>query len=120
MRQLKCKFVFKGGAADLLTKDVEDYLIKEFVDRREIFINMVNPMYEKWNQEFDSMHPDKDGYSVEYLNFIYEKHREPLKIANDRDIFLNEVKLTSDFNGGGEIYGYIEKLKVCLYLTLCE
>lgn len=118
MRQLKVKFVFKGTGADSLPKELENYIIKEFVDRREIFINMVNPMYEKWNEEFDALYPNKDGYSTEYLNYIYEKHREPLRIANENNIRLNVVELRSDVNDGGDIYGYIEKLGICVYLTI--
>ena len=118
MRQLECRFIFKGYAAKMLSEEVKNYLIKEFVDRREVFINMVNPMYETWNAEFDRIHPNVDGYSNEYLNFIYEKHRKPLLVANNEDLYLNEVKLCSDYNGGGDIYGYIGKFGVCLYLTL--
>lgn len=118
MRQLIAKIVFKGENAVRLSQDVKNYLMNEFVDRRQIFVDMVNPMYEKWNKEFDAIYPGKDGYSVEYMRFIYNKHRKPLQIANDINIGLNEVKLCSDFDDNGDIYGYVEKIGVCIYLAL--
>ena len=44
MRQLIAKMVFKGENAVRLSQDVKNYLVKEFVDRRQIFVDMVNPM----------------------------------------------------------------------------
>ena len=52
------------------------------------------------------------------MRFIYNKHRKPLQIANDINIGLNEVKLCSDFDDNGDIYGYVEKIGVCIYLAL--
>ena len=41
-------------------------LEQEFIERREIAVDILNPMYEKWNKEFHELYPDKDGYSTEY------------------------------------------------------
>ena len=39
-------------------------------------VDMVNPMFETWNKEFNRTHPDKDGYSTEYELFIKQKMME--------------------------------------------
>ena len=70
MRQLIAKIVFKGENAVRLSQDVKNYLVNEFVDRRQIFVDMVNPMYEKWNKEFDAIYPKKRWIQCR----IYEIH----------------------------------------------
>lgn len=118
MTTMKANFTFKGLGALVLNEQVKNYLIEEFVTRREVFISMVNPMYEKWNKEFNELYPGIDGYDLEYSKFICEKHREPLEIANAKDIWLNEVELRSDITECGDIYGYVENLKLKIYVSL--
>ena len=116
--ELKAQFIFEGKAVNLLTDEIKNYLITEFVERRDDFTKKVNSMYEKWNKEFDDTYPDKDGCSEEYLDFIWNKHSKPLMESNSKDIYLNQVKLVSDVNNGCDIYGYVEKLDLRIYLTL--
>ena len=85
---------------------------------RNVFVDLVNPMYEKWNKEFDELYPGTDGYDSKYLKFICEKHREPLRIANAKDMWLNEVELRSDITECGDVYGYVKNLEVAIYLSL--
>ena len=118
MTTMKANFTFKGLGASVLSEQVKNYLIEEFVTRREVFISMVNPMYEKWNKEFNELYPGVDGYDSEYLKFICEKHRTPMEIANAKDIGLNEVELRSDITEYGDIYGYVKNLEVAIYLSL--
>lgn len=118
MTTMKVNFTFKGLGASVLTERIKNYLIEEFVTRREVFVNMVNPMYEKWNKEFNELYPGIDGYYLEYSKFIYEKHRTPLEIANAKDIWLNEVELRSDITECGEIYGYVKNLEVAIHVSL--
>lgn len=78
-------------------------LEKEFIERREIAINILNPMYEKWNKEFDELYPGKNGYSSEYSCFINSKQKDAIDIANTKSIGRNLVKLyLSDI---GDIFG---------------
>lgn len=118
MTTMKANFTFKGLGASVLNEQVKYYLIKEFVARRNVFVNMVNPMYEKWNKEFNELYPGVDGYDSEYSKFICEKHKAPLEIANAKNMWLNEVELRSDSIECGDIYGYVKKLEVEIYLSL--
>ena len=49
MATMVANFTFKGLGASVLREQVKNYLIKEFVARRNVFVDLVNPMYEKWN-----------------------------------------------------------------------
>lgn len=118
MATMVANFTFKGLGASVLREYVKNYLIKEFVARRNVFVDLVNPMYEKWNKEFDELYPGTDGYDSKYLKFICEKHREPLRIANAKDMWLNEVELRSDITECGDVYGYVKNLEVAIYLSL--
>ena len=118
MATMVANFTFKGLGASVLREQVKNYLIKEFVARRNVFVDLVNPMYEKWNKEFYELYPGKNGYDLEYSKFIYEKHREPLRIANAKDMWLNEVELRSDITEYGDVYGYVKNLEVAIYLSL--
>lgn len=118
MATMVANFTFKGLGASVLREQVKNYLIKEFVARRNVFVDLVNPMYEKWNKEFYELYPGKNGYDLEYSKFICEKHREPLRIANAKDMWLNEVELRSDITECGEIYGYVKNLEVAIYVSL--
>lgn len=44
--------------------------------------DLLNPCYEEWNREFNEKHPDKDGYSREYNEFIANKSNEVLARIN--------------------------------------
>ncbi len=118
MTTMKVNFTFKGLGASVLREPIKSYLIKEFVARRNAFVDLVSPMYEKWNKEFNELYPETDGYDSEYLKFICEKHKAPLEIANAKDMMLNEVELRSDITECGDIYGYVKNLKVAIYVSL--
>lgn len=118
MATMVANFTFKGLGASVLREQVKNYLIKEFVARRNVFVDLVNPMYEKWNKEFYELYPGKNGDDLEYSKFICEKHREPLRIANAKDMWLNEVELRSDITEYGDVYGYVKNLEVAIYLSL--
>ena len=47
MATMVANFTFKGLGASVLREQVKNYLIKEFVARRNVFVDLVNPMYEK-------------------------------------------------------------------------
>ncbi len=57
MATMVANFTFKGLGASVLREQVKNYLIKEFVARRNVFVDLVNPMYEKWNKEFYELYP---------------------------------------------------------------
>ena len=91
-------------------------LEREFIERREIAVDILNPMYKKWNKEFDDLYPGKDGYSDEYSNFIRSKQKDAIDIANAKSIRMNRVKL--DLDEIGDIFGVCGKwnttMKLCL------
>lgn len=91
-------------------------LEKEFIERREIAINILNPMYEKWNKEFAELYPGKNGYSSEYSRFINSKQNDAIDIANTKSIGRNLVKLyLSDI---GDIFGVCGRWNTTMELCL--
>lgn len=91
-------------------------LEKEFIERREIAINILNPMFEKWNKEFDELYPGKTGYSSEYSSFINSKQKDAIDIANTKSIGRNLVKLyLSDI---GDIFGVCGRWNTMMELCL--
>lgn len=78
-------------------------LEREFIKRREIAVDILNPMYEKWNKEFDELYPGKDGYSSDYSRFIKSKQKDAIDTANSKVIGMNLVKLC--LNDMGDIFG---------------
>lgn len=91
-------------------------LRREFVERREIAISIFNPMYEKWNEEFDKLYPGKDGYSKEYSNFIRSKQKDGIDIANAKAIGMNRVQLCLD--EVGDIFGVCDEWNTTIKLRL--
>lgn len=116
----KANFKIEGDGAKYLPDFLKDYLIDEYVKRRNVFCNLVNDKYEEWNEEFDTLHPNVDGWSDEYKRFIYLKHQEPLANANAENIGLNWLGLKSDVMLDGDVTGYCERLRVRVYLYLVE
>lgn len=91
-------------------------LAREFVRRREIAVDILNPMYEKWNKEFDVLYPGKDGYSDEYCNFLRSKQKDAIDMANWKSIGGNRVQLCLDKEC--DIFGVCDRwnttIKFCL------
>lgn len=63
-KTLYAKVVFEGKTPIEFSKAVKDYLMDEFIKRRTIFVDLVNPMYEQWNSKFDELYPGVDGYDM--------------------------------------------------------
>lgn len=93
-------------------------LAQEFIERHKIAVGILNPMYEKWNKEFNDLYPGKDGYSYEYLNFINSKQKDAIDIANAKSIRMNRVKLCLD--DMGDIFGVCGKWNTTIELCLIE
>ncbi len=93
-------------------------LEQEFIERREIAVDILNPMYEKWNKEFHELYPDKDGYSTEYSCFIRSKQKDAIDIANSKSIGMNRVKLC--LSGIGDIFGVCGKWNTTMELCLIK
>ena len=93
-------------------------LEQEFIERREIAVDILNPMYEKWNKEFYDLYPGKDGYSDEYSNFIRSKQKDAIDIANTKSIRMNCVKLYLDKMG--DIFGVCGKWNTTIELCLIK
>ncbi len=93
---------------------LQGLIIDEFLARREAFVDMVNPLYETWNKDFDDLYPGLDGYSNVYWIFLSEKYNPFLKTANALDIFPNILKLRCD-DETGVIYGSIKGIGLRVY-----
>lgn len=119
-RTLYAKVIFEGKTPIEFSKAVKDYLSDEFIKRRAVFVDLVNPMYEQWNSKFDELYPGVDGYDERYIRFICEKHQDALWIANSKNIGLNQVLLESKVENDAECSGYVPKIGVSMILVLCE
>ena len=93
-------------------------LKREFVERREIAVNILNPMYEKWNKEFNELYPNKNGYSNEYLNFIRSKQMDAINTANAKTVGKNHVQLRLD--EVGDIFGVCDEWNTTIKLCLIQ
>lgn len=93
-------------------------LKQEFVERREIAVNIFNPMYERWNKEFNELYPNKNGDSKEYSNFIRSKQKDGIDIANAKTIGMNRVQLRLD--KVGDIFGVCDEWNTTIKLYLIE
>lgn len=91
-------------------------LEREFIKRRGVAVEILNPMYEKWNKEFDELYPGKNGYSDEYSNFIKSKQKGAIDIANIKSIGMNRVRLCLDEIG--DIFGVCSKWNTTMKLRL--
>ena len=93
-------------------------LEREFIERREIAVDILNPMYEKWNKEFNELYPGKNGYSDEYSNFIRSKQKDAIDIANTKAIGMNRVRLCLDENC--DIFGVCGEWNTAMELCLIK
>lgn len=109
-------------------KDIGNYipglyfnvLTQEFIQRRNEVADYVNPHYEKWNDEFDSKYPGKDGDSIEYARYIASMMQPYCDKVSKRsealEMFACDDRVASD--GGGEIMAYIKGTHIRMYVTL--
>lgn len=124
-RRIKADIVFKCEADNDLNKldkykELQRLIIDEFLARREAFVDLVNPLYETWNKDFDDMYPGLDGYSNVYWRFLSEKYYPFLKAANALDIFPNILKLRCDCENDetGVIYGFVGGIGLRVYMRV--
>ena len=65
-------------------KLIEKHLTKVYCKTQNKMAEAFNKRIDKWNKEFEKLHPDKDGWSLEYNVFICQKanrlfrHLDPL------------------------------------------
>lgn len=95
-----------------------EVLTQEFVNRRKIAVDILNPMYEKWNKEFNELYPNKNGYSKEYSNFIRSKQKDGIDTANSKTIGTNRVQLRLDKDG--DIFGVCDEWNTTIKLCLVQ
>jgi hypothetical protein len=101
----KAVYLYKN-AYGLLNEKTKSKIQKEFMNRRNKAVELLNPMYEKWNSEFNQKYPGLDGESDEYAEFICQKQDSVLKTVNAMDIDNNLVDLaTLSQPYPGDIYG---------------
>lgn len=81
----QAKFVFSKE----MPKFVENFISKQFMNLREYGCRALNPHYEEWNAEFNSVPHKidendelKDWGGKEYLDFITKKERKVLAQVN--------------------------------------
>lgn len=109
------KFIFNKNVSEIL----RNFLTNEFVKRRNVAVNILSEeFYKAVNAEFNALHPEKDGYSKEYAEFITMKQLPALEAANKADIGWNLVKLIGDPEECGDIIGICERIDTEIRLVL--
>ena len=81
-----------GYSYDRISKLMKNFVENEFLEARDEVIKILNPMYEKWNAEYDKDVTGEDD--MEYNAFIQNKHNEIFDAFNRKRNRL--VKLWSD------------------------
>ena len=99
---------------------LQDALIMDFVEKRDILVERLNPHYEEWNAEFDTLgkpvmenDPLEDFGGTEYCKFITAKQQEYADKVNEERKSLVELKISKD----GDIYGVYKDVKIKLRLV---
>lgn len=113
-----CRFLIKNGNG--LSERRKNKLIKEFMAKREMLVDLLNPRYETWNAEFDLLNPDevsendpmKDYGGTAYCKFITDKQRTYANIVNAK----NPKKVQIKIDDTGDIYGEKDGVEISLYL----
>lgn len=76
-KDFKKKYWFTGRK---IRKSMEQI----YVMRRNDACDILNGKYEDWNNDFNRLYPDKDGWSKEYSRYICTKQNEILNAFNER------------------------------------
>lgn len=112
-------FTFKNEPDNLNIKTI---FVGDFVRKREMLVDMLNPMYEIWNNEFNETDheiiendPLEDYGGTAYCNFIRKKQETCLAMVNS---LPGRVSLAVDETC--DIYGKIKNSDNEIYLTLKE
>lgn len=77
-----------------IPQEVKDYVEGEFVNVRNIAVDLLNPHYEEWNAEYDDVVTGEDD--KKYNAFIRTKQNEILNEVNNHVCRKSLVKLYSD------------------------
>lgn len=94
------EFIRNFTAPDWYVKQVQE----EFIDRRDIAVEMLDGKYEEWNKAYDIIDPNNNGVEdTKYCKFISEKQDEVLKAVNDLKMKTNYILLKSDPEGDCDI-----------------
>lgn len=94
---------------------------KEYMDRRDYAVELLNDLYEKWNAEFDRLYPDVNGESKEYAVFISKKEQIILDAVNELPFTTNHIllKASDDIESLGDIYCVLrQNKKAKMFMTI--
>ena len=98
------KFVYHGKLKEVveanafIAKEIE----KVYFALYNEFIKMVNPKYAEWNEEFNKMYPNHDGYSDEYNRFIKQKQLTVANVFNRKITNMVKGKFVCNIGIGSE------------------
>ena len=108
----------------ILNKNVhpsfKSILVQDFLKKREMLVDLLNPNYERWNAEFDQLgikveddDPLKDFGGTEYCKFIRSKQEAFADIVNYNRISPVELRISET----GHIYGVCNNIELKLVLA---
>ena len=103
---------------DMMKKD--EY-IDEFIKVRELLVDMLNPMYEIWNNEFDETNPEYSGdnFNEQIYNDFIARKSEPFLIEANQHSDL--IELYFNWDEGGDIECHLKgKPNKVMYMVFVE
>ncbi len=106
---------------DIFDMIKQEKYVEEFIRVRELLVDMLNPMYEIWNNEFNETNPEYSGDNFNeriYNDFIARKS-EPFLIEVNKHCDLIELYFNWDKCGDIECHLKGKPNKV-MYILLVE
>lgn len=106
---------------DIFDMMKKDKYVEEFIKVRELLVDLVNPMYEIWNNEFKETNPEYSGdnFNEQIYNDFIARKSEPFLIEANRHSDLIELHFNWDECGDIECHLKGKPNKV-MYILLFE
>ena len=122
----KVNFKYVGQGCEFIPETTKRLIEDLFIGMREIVVEETNPRLDEWNKEFDELYPGKDGYSIEYANFIMSKFGPYVASANESMSKIANLRLGYEIvDNENNFTDFVMKAKfgacmVKVYITLEE
>lgn len=82
---------------------IKDTLESTMVRAWNQVCDYTNPRLNTWNQEFETLHPDKDGRSDEYTDFMRQKYSPIIDKLNRESIYPEGLLIEVTYKLGSDL-----------------
>lgn len=106
---------------DIFDMIKKDKYVDEFIKVRELLVDMLNPMYESWNDEFTETNPEYSGdnFNEQIYNDFIARKSEPFLIEANQNSDL--IELYFNWYEGGDIECHLKgKPNKVMYMVFVE